>query len=163
MHAKKSLPEIGKFYHFWDDCKSSPSRHYICKCERILTPEFAKDIMVKVPDWDFEQKKEFFVNISLYDHWHDNEMPNHDWLYAIETDYFIECSCPNYDEYNLWFVRTKDGGWFSINVQSSWQSGRLDVTGEIFESIIQEIKDNPRWYNVEESIKTYNEAKYEKD
>jgi hypothetical protein len=31
--------EIGKFYHFWDDAKSSISRHYLCKCEGIITLE----------------------------------------------------------------------------------------------------------------------------
>jgi hypothetical protein len=79
--------------------------------------------------------------MSLYEQWKE-EVLNHDWLYAVDTDYFIECSCPKYDEDNLWFVRTKDGGWFSMNIQNSWQSGRLDIDEKIFDSIIQEIKDD---------------------
>ena len=31
--------QIGKLYHFWDDGKSAVSRHYICKCENIITLE----------------------------------------------------------------------------------------------------------------------------
>ena len=138
---KKELPKIGKFYHFWDDGKTSVSRHYICKCERILTTEEAKNIIVTVPEWDFDKNENNFNDMSLYEQWKD-EVLNHDWLYAVDTDYFIECSCPKYDEYNLWFVRTKDGGWFSMNVQNSWQSGRLDIDEKIFDSIIQEIKDD---------------------
>ena len=37
--------EIGKFYHFWDDGKSSISRHYLCKCEGIITLEEAVRLM----------------------------------------------------------------------------------------------------------------------
>lgn len=128
----KPIPEIGKFYHFWDDGKSSPSRHYICKVERIITPEEAKKIDVNVPDWDFDHKKEVDNIISLYDHWR-NEVKNKDWLFAEDTDYFVELSCPKYDEYNLWAVRTKLGGWFSMDIQSSWQGGRLDIDGSIYE------------------------------
>lgn len=138
---KKELPKIGEFYHFWDDGKTSVSRHYICKCERILTTEEAKDIIVTVPEWDFDKNENNFNDMSLYEQWKD-EVLNHDWLYAVDTDYFIECSCPKYDEDNLWFVRTKDGGWFSMNVQNSWQSGRLDIDEKIFDSIIQEIKND---------------------
>ena len=30
------IPEVGKFYHFWDDGKCGVSRHYIAKCEEII-------------------------------------------------------------------------------------------------------------------------------
>ena len=32
----KPIPNIGEYYHFWDDGKTSLSRHYICRCERII-------------------------------------------------------------------------------------------------------------------------------
>lgn len=162
MDNKKPIPEVGQFYHFFDDGKTSPSRHYICKCERVITPEEAKNIMVNIPGENSTQDNPYTDTLSLYDHWHNNEMPFCHWLYATETDYFVECSCPNYDENNLWFVRTKDGGWFSMNIQSSWQSGRLDVDGTIFDDIIQYVKDNPEYYDVDGALKAYNEEKYEK-
>lgn len=153
----KSIPIVGKEYHFWDDGKTSPSRHYICKVERIITPEEAKNIIVRVPHWDFEKKENFFVEVSLYDHWHDDEMPNHAWIFESETDYFVEASCPKYDENNLWFVRTKDGGWFSIDVQSDWQSGDLDIDNSIYEDIINEVKTYKNW---EEIVKAYESETY---
>ena len=159
----KPIPKVGEFYHFFDDGKTSPSRHYICKCERVVTSEEAKSIMVTVPDYECTQDNPIYNLVSLYDHWHDDEMPNHDWLYETETDYFVECSCPVYDDNNLWFVRTKnDGGWFSMDIQSWWQGGRLDVDGKIFENIIQEVKEHPQWYDVDRAIKAYNETTYEK-
>lgn len=152
----ETIPEIGKYYHFWDDGKSSPSRHYVCKCERVITPDEAKNIMVSVPYDD-----DLTIETTLYDHWLESEMPEHDWLYAKETDYFVECSCPKYDENNLWFVRTRDGGWFSMNIQNWWQGGTLDVDEKILDGIIENIKKYPEWYpNQEEWIKKYKEKKY---
>lgn len=156
----KQIPNIGEFYHFWDDGKTSASRHYICKCERIITPDEAKNIMVSVPEWDFDHNENIFNLISLYDHWK-IEVYNHDWLYAEDTDYFVECSCPKYDADNLWFVRTKGGGWFSMDVQNSWQGGRLDIDGQIFEDIINDIKKHSEYYNKPELIiEAYENEKY---
>ena len=67
----ETVPEIGKYYHFWDDGKSSPSRHYVCKCERVITPDEAKNIMVNVPYDD-----DLTIETTLYDHWLESEMPD---------------------------------------------------------------------------------------
>ena len=135
----KPIPEIGKYYHFWDDGKVSPGRHYICKCERILTIKEAKNFYVDIPHPYIDDET---LQIPLYNHWYDDEMPNHDWLYDTETDYFVECSCPEYDENTLWFIRTKDGGWFSMDIQGWWQSGRLDVDSEIYNEVIEDCYEN---------------------
>lgn len=133
IEVGNAVPEVGKFYHFWDDGKSSPGRHYICKVERIITPDEAKNVTVEVTDWDFDEKSEVKRAVSLYDHWKGEAVPNHDWLYAEDTDFFVEASCPRYDENNLWFVRTKYDGWFSMDIQSSWQGGSLDIDGSIYD------------------------------
>lgn len=136
----KAIPEVGAFYHFWDDGKTSPSRHYICKVERVVTQNVARSIKVMVPEWNYDTNETEFVETTLYDHW-EIQVANHDWLYAKETDYFVEVSCPVYDDNNLWFIRTKNGGWFSMDVQSSWQGGRLDIDGSIYESCIRDWKE----------------------
>ena len=68
-------------------------------------------------------------------------MLNHDWLYAEDTDYFIKISCPVYDEHMLYAVRTKDGGWFTIDAESWWQGGVLDVDGSVYERVIEDYLD----------------------
>lgn len=136
----KPIPEIGSFYHFWDDGKTSPSRHYVCKVERVIPKESAKNIIVEVPEWDFGTKETTMVKRTLYDHW-ELQVANHDWLYAEDTDYFVEASCPRYDENNLWFVRTKYDGWFSLDIQSSWQGGRLDIDYSIYKSVTADYKE----------------------
>ena len=142
---KKDLPKVGEFYHFFDDGKTSSGRHYICRIEKIIPFKDAKDIILSTPRGEtFENGKfeSFNIDMSLEDIWKD-EVRQCDWLYATETDYFVEASCPVYDNNNLWFARTKQGGWFSMNIQNSWQSGRLDIDNTIYNERIKEaLEDN---------------------
>ena len=149
----KSIPEVGKFYHFFDDGKLSPERHYICKVEQIVSESNANDIIIKdIPVWD-DNNECYREKSTLTDCWlKEKECKN--WIYAPITDYFVEVSCPKYDKYNLWFARAKDGGWFSLDIQSDWQGGRLDVTGEIYDDIIKYWKENGY------DISSYTNAKY---
>ena len=160
LNVENNIPEVGKFYHFWDGGKQSISRHYICKCERIITPEEAKNIKVEVSHWDFESKSEYKEIMSLYERWK-KEVYECDWLYSDDTDYFIECSCPKYDDNNIWFVRTKYDGWFSINIQSCWQAGRLDIDESIFNSIIEELEKDEDKEWAQDIIKLYENCKYD--
>lgn len=130
---KKDIPEVGKFYHFWDDGKCSVGRHYIAKVERIIPFEEAKNIFL------------LFENIimSLLECWED-DIEDREWLYSIETDFFIECSIPVYDPNPIYFVRDVDDGWFSINTTSWWQTGRLDVDGSIYEEVLKTSSEETR-------------------
>ena len=149
----KSIPEVGKFYHFFDDGKLSPERHYICKVEQIVSESNANNIIIKdIPVWD-DNNECHRENSTLIDCWL-KEKDCNNWIYAPITDYFVEVSCPKYDKYNLWFARAKDGGWFSLDIQSDWQGGRLDVTGEIYDDIIKYWKENGY------DISSYTNAKY---
>ena len=66
-----------------------------------------------------------------------------DFLYAQETDYFIRAES-DFDENPLYFVRTLDGGWFSIDYPDTWMGARLDIDGELY-------KKMKEWYpDVEE-------------
>ena len=153
---EKRLPKIGEYYHFWDDGKSSASRHYICKIERIITEEESKNIIVEVPEYDWVKGEDIMVKKTLYEQYQEQAL-EHDWVYMPITDYLIEASCPNYDNNNIWFIREKNGGWFSIDVQNFWQSGELDVTGEKFEYIVNEIIEDGG------DPSCYYEEKYEKN
>ena len=39
-----NVPEVGKKYHFFDDGKISPSRHYIAQVEQIIDMKEARRI-----------------------------------------------------------------------------------------------------------------------
>lgn len=143
MLKLESIPEVGKEYNFFDDGKISPSRHHKAKVLRVVP--YDEEVIVNRFDYDLDQ----LVPTTLQSI-HKEAVDAHrqgeyvtilnvgagtllgdPWLYAEETDYFIECSIPGYDDNNIWFARTVDGGWFSMDIQSSWQAGRLDVDNSI--------------------------------
>lgn len=128
-----TIPQIGKTYKFYDDGKAS--REYDAIVKRIISKTDAKTIMFKAhldedgelsTYYDKELDDEYTFKKSLFDIWRD-EVKGTNWLLAEDTDYFVECSILDYDEYPIWFVRTKTGGWFSIDIQSDWQGGLLEV------------------------------------
>ena len=153
----QDVPVIGKYYYFFDDGKTNPSRCYKAKVVRIIPygecdleyeiydyyckckiPKTLKDIHKEEVD-DHRQSENFTVLNS------GDTTPGKPWLYSEETDFFVECEIPGYDENTIWFVRTVQGGWFSIDVQSSWQHGSLDVDGSIYKEIKEEYHNG--WYD----------------
>ena len=140
----KQVPEVGKIYHFWDDGKTSDSRHYLARCDEIIYIKDARNIKVK------RDGKE----MSLLDIWI-SEKTNHPWIMQRTTDYIIKCSIPVYDNDPIYFARSTDGGWFSMNVTGWWQSGILDIDDSIYNSIIDECYNNGWDYT------GYTNAKYE--
>lgn len=133
------IPEVNKQYHFFDDGKISSSRHYIATIIRILTKEEAKNINFELTEYFHTDDGDDYYDYktSLYDIWQ-GEIKEYYWLIAEDTDYIVEASIPDYDENLIYFVRTKDGGWFSMNIQSDWQGGRLDIDGKLYEILTEE-------------------------
>lgn len=107
MNTLKELPKIGEIYNCFDDGKIKESRRYTVTIKEIVP--FKKIDKETLKEWKEEVK-------TCY------------WLYDNETDYFIKTE-GGYD--NEIFVRTKDGGWFSI----IGGSARLDIDGSLMESI----------------------------
>lgn len=149
----QNIPVIGELYHFFDDGKTSSSRHYIAKVEEIIDIEKAKDINVDY----FLKDDEPWVN-TLYDVWQREVKECQTYnkgLFLEKTDKVIKCNIPNYDDNFIYFVRSKYG-WFSLNINSGLQGGILDVDGNMFEGIISYYIDNK--YDVSH----YYAATYEK-
>lgn len=147
---KMKVPTVGKQYHFFDDGKLRESRHYMATVLEKITPEQAKDIYMNYQGMN--------ISVSLYTIWRE-EIDSHrqsnnfkvltsgsmevgaPWLYAEKTDYLIKCSIPDYDENDVWFVRTINGGWFSLNTVNDWMAGSLDVSGVLFEYMNETINE----------------------
>ena len=110
------VPEVGKEYHAFDDGKIKPSRLELVKIVEVIPFKECQD-------------NELISNWTV-------EVTDCYWLYAQETDYFIKAE---WDDETSYFVRTVDGGWFSLG----WWGSRLDVDGSLYEKM----KEN---YNVEE-------------
>lgn len=135
------VPQVGEKLHFFDDGKVSDCRHYMAVVTHVLTPEQAKLVFVDTRTVCENHCLELDDNkrLSLLDI-HAVEVKCCDWLYADQTDYFIACSIPEFDDHIIWFVRTKDShqSWFSMDIQSSWQAGYLDVDGERYQRMVDE-------------------------
>ena len=136
---KARVPQVGEKLHFFDDGKVGDSRHYMAVVTHVLTPEQAKCVFIDSISFsechsiDFEENK----SLTLLDV-HAEEVKCCDWIFAEQTDYFIACSIPEFDNHIIWFVRKKDGGWFSMDIQSDWQGGYLDVDGECYQRMVDE-------------------------
>jgi len=135
---KENLPVVGKDYHFFDDGKITHSRHYIAKILEVIPIEEAKNIIISTPrKYDYVTNQNVFIDMSLYDIWVD-EAKEIDWIFANDTDYIIKSSIPKYDDDPIYFARTKDGGWFSMDVTNWWQGGRLDIDGKLYENLTKD-------------------------
>ncbi len=111
------IPEVGKEYHIFDDGKIKPSRHYIAKIVKLIYPEDAYEITALYKAWQ-EQVEECY------------------WLFAKETDYFVVAES-DYDKDLIYFVRTTDGGWFSIDYPGCWMGARLDIDGSLYNEMLK--------------------------
>lgn len=112
---EQRIPNSGEKFMFFDDGKISMSRMFQATVLKVYNPD-------EVPS---------FVKEAQNDN-------NTDWLFIKDketghyvSDVYIECSIPGYDENHIWFARTQDGGFFSIDIQNDWQGGRLDVDGRL--------------------------------
>ena len=102
-YKEQPVPEVGKKYHIFDDGKIRPSRHSITTIAEVI------------PFADFKDEE-------ILEAWHEEVEDNY-WLFAQETDYFIRGTFEKDDD--QYFVRTVDGGWFSLG----WFGSRLDIDG----------------------------------
>ena len=132
-----NVPEVGKKYHFFDDGKISPSRHYIAQVEQIIDMKEARRRYA-----ERYTKPGFLRQLSVI--W--EEIKNQrDWIFAKETDYLVLCSIEGYSEHWIWFARTKNSGWFSLDIHSGLETGELDVDGSIYEDA-KNLFDDEYWY-----------------
>lgn len=112
-YKEQPVPEVGKEYHVFDDGKIKPSRHGIVRVTEVVP--FA------------EVNHEAFL-----EEWRQEVLDCY-WLYATDTDYFVKAVGDDEDEPSC-FVRTKDGGWFSLG----FFGARLDIDGSRYTKMIKE-------------------------
>ena len=112
---EKPIPKVNQTCMFFDDGKISYSRMYQATVKQVMVYDDAPD----------KVKKAF-----------ERESKTHDWIWDKTTDYIIACDIRDYDKNLIWFARTTDGGWFSMDVDKEWQGGRLDVDGKLEDYLV---------------------------
>lgn len=115
--------EIGKVYDYFDDGKITPSRKSTVIITDIISANDIDDITCSQWLNEFDGRGDI----------------SH-WLYAKETDYFIKGNIIinriTGENTEITFVRTIDGGWFSLG----WWAGRLDVDGSLQKLLDEKIE-----------------------
>lgn len=109
------IPKVNQTCMFFDDGKISYSRMYQATVKQVMIYDDAPD----------KVKKAF-----------ERESKTHNWIWNKTTDYIIACDIKDYDNNLIWFARTVDGGWFSMDVDKSWQGGRLDIDGKLEDYLV---------------------------
>ena len=114
-YKEQPVPEADNEYHVFDDSKIKPSRHGIVRVTKVI------------PFAEFTQE-------DIMEEWRQEVMDCY-WLYATETDYFVEARYDDEpeDEEPSYFVRTTDGGWFSLG----WFGARLDIDGSLYSKMLE--------------------------
>ena len=112
---EKPIPKVNQTCMFFDDGKISYSRMYQATVKQVMVYDDAPD----------KVKKAF-----------ERESKTHDWIWNKTTDYIVACEIKDYDKNLIWFARTVDGGWFSMDVDKSWQGGRLDIDGKLEDYLV---------------------------
>ena len=107
---EKPIPKVNQTCMFFDDGKISYSRMYQATVKQVMKFNDAPD----------KVKKAF-----------ERESKTHDWIWNKTTDYIIACDIKDYDKNLIWFARTVDGGWFSMDVDKAWQGGLVEMYGEL--------------------------------
>jgi hypothetical protein len=121
----KQLPKIGETYKFYDDGKITLSRQYNAIVEQIIP--VVDSIYIMLHSHIIGDATLF----EIYKYAIDNQS-EFCKIYADETDFFIGCKIPNYeDDYLVWFVRDKFGGWTSLEIENYWEVGDLDIDGKM--------------------------------
>lgn len=135
------VPEVGMKYHCFDDGKKTFSRHYIIEVTEVLGHNAFKRKYPEIFKKYLQTTKE------------------HEWLYSRSTDKFIITNPGENNELGV-FVRTKDGGWFGIG--DLFNCGEIDVTGKIWNYLVEHIDDFDLTQEDKERIVRENKIENEK-
>ena len=112
---EKPVPKVNQTCMFFDDGKISYSRMYQATVKQVMVYDDAPD----------KVKKAF-----------ERESKAHDWIWNKTTDYIIACDIKDYDNNLIWFARTVEGRWFSMDVDKAWQGGRLDIDDKLEDYLV---------------------------
>ena len=140
----KPVPKLGRDYICYDDGKRTACRMFVGKVTRLVGWEESDGVIVKArkEDPDFSNTIDengglIYIDRELKDLWREN-LYYSCGIYSTKTDYFVEVTAPEFDEFPLWFVRTQSGDWFSLDIQNDWQGSRLDLDGSITRKVDRE-------------------------
>ena len=119
------IPKKGETYYFYLCGKIKIKDEFEAIIEQVIPYEEGEQYCVR----QYYAELEDVVETPILDIWLENQDSTF-WLLAETTDYIIEASIPNLTPCKIYFARTIDGEWYSLEVNTPRHLGLLDVTGE---------------------------------
>lgn len=118
--------KIGDKFYFFDDGKTGSCRVFEATVRMFIPIEESKNIILDASElWE--------CKASLYDIYVKNIEANpYKRPMSPDMKYFVVCSIPKYDDNLIYFYIDDCNEWWSLDVQSDWQGGILDVDRKIF-------------------------------
>lgn len=129
---QENIPVVGKQYNHYDDGKIRPSRHSVVKVTKVI------------PYNEVNDKLKILIS---------SEQEECDWLYAPKTDFVVFADTINQNDpltKEQIYIRTKNNGWFSINHETYFDCGRLDIDHTLTNSVIELLHEGVYDYTAEE-------------
>lgn len=124
-NGKEHTIKVGDVYNSYDDGKVRVSRQHVVRIVNIIPLKSA-----------FPRTKEIVRK----------EIKDIDWLFdKVKHEVILTARDENNNK--CMFLRTQDGGWFTMGLMSA---GRLDVTDELTESLIEDLKEGYYDYSEEQ-------------
>ena len=119
------IPKKGETYWFYLCGKIKIKDEFEAIVEQVIPFAECDTYFVR----QYYAELEDIVETAVMDIWLENQDEMF-WLLAEMTDYIIEVSIPNLTPAKVYFARTTDGEWYSLEVNTPRHLGLLDVTGE---------------------------------
>lgn len=130
------IPEVGEVYWFYANDQVKKETEYPATVTKVIPFwESGTKMIYKYDDYLQE-----VVAWPLMDIWLEL-VPEEFWLLSDETDYFIELSIPGICPQNVYAARDTDGGWRVFETQTSKQFGILDITGELYSKLHEDLPE----------------------
>lgn len=130
------LPEVGEEYWFYANDQVKQKTELRAKVKKVIPfKDGEKECIFKYDDY-FQE----VIDYPIMDLWLEQQ-PELFWILAEVTDYFIELSIPELCPQSVFAARDVDGGWHSFETHSSLQFGILDVTGDLYVNLHEDLPE----------------------
>lgn len=130
------IPEVGEKYWFYANDEVKQKTEFVATVEKVIPfLDSEKELIYKYDDY-----LECLVDNPLMDLWLE-AVPTEFWLLSDDTDYFIQLDIPDVCPQKTFAARDTDGGWRVFETQNSKQFGILDVTGELYSKLHEDIPE----------------------
>lgn len=137
MENLEPVPGVGELFYFYSNDQIKVKTEHKAKILKVHPFQACQNVTVPI----YESLIEDVIEYSIIDYWVD-AIDELFWILSPTTDYILEINVPTLSAYNIFVARTLDGGWHSFEVHGSFEFGILDVTGDKYNELHDDLPKN---------------------